>query len=283
MRAAFRLARLCLHLFWGVVTVAFAFPLLSRGPQLALKARWSRQLFDALGVRLRTTGTPIDGGLFVANHISWLDIFAINAFAPAAFVSKDEVRHWPVIGWLCINTETVFLERGSRSAALRTKQRLVEDLRARHRIGLFPEGTTGDGAAVMPFHGALFQSAIDAGVRVAPVAIRYTDGIGQRAAAPSYVGDTSFWQSLRAIVTTGGLTAHAHFLPTLDGGDRRHLAHHAHTAIAHALAAASTPSRRARPADHTAADTPGDPQDVPPSAHHPTDSPNPAPADSSPA
>ena len=272
---------MALHLLWGVLTVALVFPWLPRGAQLTLKARWSRQLFDALGVRLRVAGTPIDGGLFVANHISWLDIFAINAFAPAAFVSKDEVRHWPVIGWLCINTETVFLERGSRAAAVRTKQRLVEDLRARHRIGLFPEGTTGDGSAVLPFHGALFQSAIDAGVRVAPVAIRYTNARGERATAPTYVGETSFWECMHAIVTAGGLTAHAHFLPTLDGGDRRHLAHRAHTAIVQALTAAVTPSRRARPDGHTAADTPAGLPNVPPSAPPPTDSPNPAPADSS--
>lgn len=252
---------------------------------LALKARWSRQLFDALGVRLRATGTPIDAGLFVANHISWLDIFAINAFAPAAFVSKDEVRHWPVIGWLSAHAETVFLERGSRSAAVRTKQHVVEQLRRRRRVGVFPEGTTGDGSGVLPFHGALFQSAIDAGVRVAPVAIRYTDARGRPSPAPVYVGDTTFWQCFRAIVTSGGIVAHASFLPTLDAGasDRRHLAHRTHTAIAHALAAGVTPSRWARPDANTATDRYDDLPGVPPSASLPTGSPSPTPADSSPA
>lgn len=264
VRAAFRLARVCLHLLWGVATVAVVFPFLPRPAKLALKARWSRQLFDALGVRVRSTGTPIDGGLFVANHVSWLDIFAINAFAPAAFVSKDDIREWPVIGWLCSNTETLFLERGSRSAVMRAKQHLIEQLRRRQRVGVFPEGTTSDGSGVLPFHGALFQSAIDAGVRVAPVAIRYADARGRPSSAPAYVGDTTFWQCFRAIVTASGVIAYADFLPTLDAGapDRRHLAHRAHTAIAHALAVELTPSPWAQPDENTATDTPDDLQDA---------------------
>jgi 1-acyl-sn-glycerol-3-phosphate acyltransferase len=270
-----------------VATVALVFPWLPRTATLALKARWSRQLFDALGVRLRTAGTPIDGGLFVANHVSWLDIFAINAFAPAAFVAKDEVRQWPVIGWLCANTDTVFLERGSRSAAVRTKQQMLEQLRRRHRVGVFPEGTTSDGAGVLPFHGALFQSAIDAGVRVAPVAVRYTDSRGAPSPAPAYVGETTFWQCFRAIVTSGGITAHATFLPTLDAGssDRRQLAHRTHGAIAHALALAVklTPSRWVQPDGNTATEIPDDLPDALQSASLPTGSPNPGPADSSPA
>jgi 1-acyl-sn-glycerol-3-phosphate acyltransferase len=264
-----------------VATATCAFPFLTHRWQLALKARWSRQLFQALGVQLRVSGTPIDGGLFVANHVSFLDIYAINALAPAAFVAKDEVRHWPLIGWLSARAETIFLERGSRSAAVRTKEQLVEQLRLRRRIGVFPEGTTSDGSSVQPFHGALFQAAIDAGVRVAPVAIRYTNAKGDLSLAPAYVGDTSLWQCFRAIVTSGGLTAHASFLPTLDAttADRRHLAHRAHTAIAHAL----TPSRSAPPGIHTEAGRSGDLPDGLPSALHPTDSPSPAPADSFPA
>ncbi len=274
-----------LHLLWGVATATCAFPILTRRWQLALKARWSRQLFQALGVRLRVSGTPIDAGLFVANHISWLDIYAINALAPAAFVAKDEVRHWPLIGWLSAKAETIFLERGSRSGAVRAKEHLVEQLRLRRRIGVFPEGTTSDGTGVQPFHGALFQAAIDAGVRVAPVVIRYTDAKGARSVAAAYAGDTSLWQCLRAIITSSGLTAHAAFLPTLDAGsgDRRHLAHRAHTAIAHTLGAGLTPNRWAQSDERTATETPDDLPDALPSASLPTGSRSPAPADSSPA
>ena len=253
--------------------MAFTFGFLSLNTQRALKARWSRQLLDALGVRLRIAGTPPAVGLFVSNHISWLDIYAINALAPTAFVSKDDVRGWPVIGWFSRHTETLFLERGNRGAAMKAKNALVDKLRTRARVGVYPEGTTSNGDGVLPFHSALFQAAIDAGVAVTPVALRYTGRDGEQSLAPAYVGETTLWECLRAIVTTSGLAVHVAFLPALDpaGHDRRQLAHRAHGLIA---------SRLARPGIDMAVETPGDPQDAPLSGDHPTDSPNQAPADS---
>lgn len=274
-----------MHLLWGAATVGCLFPFLPRAARLALKARWSRQLLDCLGVRLRAAGAPLDGGLVVANHISWLDIFAINAVAPTAFVSKDDVRHWPLIGWLCDKTETIFMARGSRAAAVRAKEHMADALRRRWRVGIFPEGTTSFGGEVLPFHGALFQAAAETGVRVVPVVLRYTDRVGLPSTAAAYVGDTSLWQCLRTIISASGLTAEVAFLPSLDATamDRRHLAHRTHTAIAHALAGQITPSRSAPPAGHREADRCGDPQGAPPSGCPPTDSPSPAPAGSAPA
>jgi len=256
--------------------VAFVFPFLPRAARLALKARWSRQLLDALGIGLRVAGAPAAGGLVVANHISWLDIYAINALAPTAFVAKDEVRAWPLIGWLCVKTETIFLERGSRAGAVKAKEHMTAALDRRWRVGVFPEGTTGYGNTVLPFHGALFQAAIDAGALVAPVALRYTSKDGQPSTLPAYVGDTTMWQCLRAIAAADGLTAHVAFLPTFTaaGQDRRHLAAHVHKLIA---------SRVARPGGDKAAETPGDLPGALPSGCLPTDSPNPAPAGSPPA
>lgn len=216
-------------------------------------------------------------GLLVANHISWLDIFAINAFAPAAFVSKDDVRAWPLIGWLSSRTETIFLARGSRAAARQTKEHIAEMLGGRRCVAVFPEGTTSFGDGVLPFHGALLQSALDAGASVMPVALRYVDAAGRPSTAAAYVGETSLWQCLRAIATASGLQVRVAFLPAIPPvGDRRHMAAHAHRVIAHALGA--TPSPPAPPAGNTATGTPDDPQVAPPSGCHPTDSPSPAPA-----
>ncbi|MBI4985954.1 MAG: 1-acyl-sn-glycerol-3-phosphate acyltransferase, partial [Rhodocyclales bacterium] len=114
-----------MHLLWGAATVALAFPLLPLSARRALKSRWSRQLLAALGVRLARSGTLPGHGLIVANHISWLDIYAIDALVPTAFVSKDDVRTWPLVGWLAANTETLFMERGSRRAAMRAKEGLA--------------------------------------------------------------------------------------------------------------------------------------------------------------
>lgn len=270
-----------LHLFWGVAS-ATVFPRLPERARLFLKSRWSRQLLEILGVRLDLSGATPAHGLLIANHISWLDIYAINALAPTIFLSKDEVRHWPLIGWLASRVGTLFLERGSRAAALRAKEHLIAELRAGRLVGVFPEGTTGYGDHVMPFHAALFQSAIDAAVAVMPALIRYTDQQGRPSLAAAYVGETSLWECVRSIVATSGLTVHIAFLPAVAtaGAERRHLAHHSHQVISHALATL-TPSLAVPLDGHMATETPVDLRDEPLSGSLPTGSPNPVPADSS--
>lgn len=283
-RTAFRLVRAALHVLSGV-SIAAIMPRLPEHTRLRVKSRWSRQLLRILGIRLVSQGTPLASGLLVANHVSWLDILAINALAPASLVSKHEVRRWPVIGWLSAQAGTLFIERGSRLAAQRTREHLVGELRRGGRVGVFPEGTTGHGDHVLPFHGALFQSAIDAGAPVAPVMLRYTDKDGQPTGVTAYVGDVTFWASVQAIIASSGLTVRVTFLSALDSADtdRRHLAHHSHQLIAHALAAAITPSHPAPPGARKGVGRPADPRGAPPSGTLPTDNPNQAPGDSAPA
>lgn len=285
IRAAFRLVRCALHLLSGLAMVAVIFPTLRSRGRLVLKARWSSQLLNMLGVRLQVGGTPVQSGLLVANHISWLDIFAINALAPTAFVAKDDVRRWPLIGRLSVLADTLFIERGSRSAAQRTREHLVERLRQGCLVGVFPEGTTGFGDKVLPFHGALFQAAIDAQVPVRPVVLHYADAADNPARAPAYVGETSFWECFRAIATTSGLKARVTFLSNIEvaANDRRHLAHHAHQVIARALAEQLMPNRAVLPAYGMATEIPFCPPVVPPSGVHPKGSQNPGPTGSPPA
>lgn len=235
-RAGFRLARLALHLLAGAMIVALVYPWISTARRLSLTRRWSRRLLRGLGIELRVSGTRADG-LLVANHISFLDICVINAVAPAAFVSKDDVRRWPLIGWLAARTDTIFLERGSRAAAQHARARLMQHLRAGQRAAVFPEGTTTSGDRVLPFHGALFQSAIDAGAPVTPLALRYTGRHGGRSLAPAYANTITLWQCLCAIATADGLVAEVEVLPPIPSlvADRRHLAAHAHRTIAHAV------------------------------------------------
>lgn len=133
MIVAFRLTRVGLRLGYGLATAALVYPLVGRPAQLKLKQRWSRQLVGMLGVRLQADAAPLPASaLLVANHVSWLDIFVINALTPAAFVCKADVREWPLIGWLCERTETVFMPRGSRSAARQTSE-IVAALSGRPR------------------------------------------------------------------------------------------------------------------------------------------------------
>ena len=230
-----RLARVGLHLLWGAATVAAAYPLINTGRQRALKRRWSRQLLAMLGVQLKVSPgeTALPPGLLVCNHISWLDIFVINALAPAAFVAKDDVKGWPLIGWLCARTETIFLERGSRAAAQRTRERMIECLQAGMPVAVFPEGTTTGGDRVLPFHAALFQSAIDAQAVVVPFALRYVDRQGLDNRAPAYDGDITLWQCLHAIAREAHLTADLGVLPSLasHAQERRQLAAASHALI----------------------------------------------------
>lgn len=221
---------------YGVATVATVYPVASYAIRLKLKQRWSRQLVGMLGIRLHMPwpAQAQSEGLLVANHISWLDVFVINAVAPSGFVSKDDVKAWPLIGWLCQHTETIFLERGNRRAAHRTAEIMNDRLKAGGRIVVFPEGTTSFGDQVLPFHGALIQAAVETGCPVQPVALRYVDPHGETSVAPAYVGDTSLWECLKAISTASDLRAETIFLDPVSpaGQDRRHLAATLHRHIA---------------------------------------------------
>ena len=238
MRAAFRLTRVGVHLLWGAATVAVAYPWIGARFQRALNQRWSRQLLEILGVRLKVSSgeTAVPAGLLVCNHISWLDIFIINALTPAAFVAKDDVKDWPLIGWLCARTETIFLERGSRAAAQRARATMIEHLQSGVPVVVFPEGTTTGGDRVLPFHAALFQSAIDTEAAVIPMALRYVDRHGHPSRAPAYDGDITLWQCLRAIARADGISARLSMLDPLAAvTNRRTLAAHCHAAIATCL------------------------------------------------
>ncbi|MFN4147964.1 MAG: lysophospholipid acyltransferase family protein [Rhodocyclaceae bacterium] len=235
IRAFFRLARVGMHLAWGAATVAVVYPWIDVRPRRALKRRWSRQLLEMLGVRLElgTGRSAPPAGLIVCNHISWLDVFVINAAVPAAFVCKSEVMSWPLIGWLCRHTETIFLERGSRTAAQKTRRAICDELRAGVHVAVFPEGTTTTGERVLPFHAAVFQSAIDARSVVIPVALRYIGRRGDISRAPAYVGDVTLWRTLWAIACAEGLIADLRILAPVasEARERRELAADCHAAI----------------------------------------------------
>lgn len=237
LRAMFRLARTALHLLYGAAILALVYPLVQRERQLWLKRRWSHQLLACLGIRLAADlSRPVPGAMLAANHVSWLDIFVVNAVMPAAFVCKAEVRDWPLIGWMCARTETIFIERGNRRAAHRTTLEIEARLSSGQCIAVFPEGTTSDGSGLLPFHSAMFQPATDVGCDVQPVALRYLDAEGGLSEAAPYIGETTLVESLQAVASATGLTAEVHFLMPLAGsGDRRGLSAQVRQHIAQVL------------------------------------------------
>jgi 1-acyl-sn-glycerol-3-phosphate acyltransferase len=204
-----RLSRLAIHFLAGFCG-ALVFGRLGAARRRAFVRWWTRGVLSALGVRLHVAGlSPLQPGLLVANHVSWLDVIAIASVEPAVFVCKSEIAAWPGIGWLLARIGTIFIRRGSFRAVWRVNLEIRARLAGQQIVAAFPEGTTSDGADVLAFRPALFQPAVDLGLPVHLMAITYSSG------AAAYVGETSFLQSLLSISRARGLEVHLAMLPAL--------------------------------------------------------------------
>ncbi|MFT3956898.1 MAG: lysophospholipid acyltransferase family protein [Piscinibacter sp.] len=229
LRALWRLAAATGQALGGALICAFVFPFITPAQRMAHVGRWSARMLRALGIRLAVRGSVHPGPvLLVANHISWVDILAIDAVHPARFVSKADVRRWPLIGYLVASGGTLFIERERKRDALRVVHQIAEALKARDIVAVFPEGTTSDGHDVLPFHANLLQAAIATEAPVQPIVLRYRDARSAVSQAASYVGDTSLLASMWATVMAEGLVAEV-FIDVAQGSrhaDRRALAEH---------------------------------------------------------
>jgi 1-acyl-sn-glycerol-3-phosphate acyltransferase len=213
-RAAWRLLRCGLHIVRGMLTCALVFPFIDAPRRMAHVGRWSARALSVLGISLQVSGRPVVGAaLLVANHVSWIDILAINAVRPVRFVSKSDIRAWPLLGWLAACGGTLFIERTRARDARRVLHLVAEALTAGEQVAVFPEGTTSDGHGVLPFHANLLQAAIVAEAPVQPIALRFSDAHDPVSAAAAYVGETTLLQSLWAVASTAGLTVRVRFLP----------------------------------------------------------------------
>jgi 1-acyl-sn-glycerol-3-phosphate acyltransferase len=174
--------------------------------------------------------------MLAANHISWLDVYSLQTVCPARFVAKAEIRDWPLLGWLSRNAGTLFIERSKRSDTARINRHISEALAIGDRVAVFPEGTTGDGKALMHFHASLLQPAITVGAMLYPVAIRYTNRAGELSTAAPYV-NISMMESLRRVLREPWINVELIFGSPIssNGKNRRELARDAEHAIASAL------------------------------------------------
>ncbi|HEX6708419.1 MAG TPA: lysophospholipid acyltransferase family protein [Albitalea sp.] len=238
LRGAWRVARAIVHMLHGALICLAVFPFLDTARRLQRVGWWNAKLLRLLGISLHTSGTPHAGAtLVVSNHVSWLDILVINAVHPLRFVSKADVRHWPLIGWLVAAAGTLFIERERKRDALRVVHQVAEALKAGDTIAVFPEGTTSDGRGVLPFHANLLQAAIVTGTPIQPIALRFADAAHAVSPAAAYIGDTTLLQSLWAIVTATRMSASVTWLaPEASAqAERRALGETLHGRIADAL------------------------------------------------
>lgn len=150
---------------------------LHQGAGRAAQRWWSRSMCRLLGLRLRVLGEPLAAGgvLLVSNHVSWLDIVCQAAVWPVGFLSKSEVRSWPLIGAVATGVGTLYIERGKRDGAARAAAAMSERLRRGHPVMFYPEGTTSDGSGLLPFRPRLYQAALDAEVPIQPAVIVYLE------------------------------------------------------------------------------------------------------------
>ena len=225
---AWRLARALMHLLHGMAVIGLRFGSLDAcGRQVRIQW-WSGKLLRCMGIGLTVHGTPRPGAtLLVANHISWLDIAAIHAAAPQArFVSKSDVKHWPLIGRLVAGAGTLFIERESKRDALRVVHRVADALRAGDMVAVFPEGTTGAGRELLPFHANLLQAAVATEAPAQPVVLRFFQPGQTFSEAVDFTGPTTLMQSVWRIACARGLQVEVTLLAagSTAHADRRALA-----------------------------------------------------------
>ena len=246
---AWTFLRVMLHLFEGLATAAFVFPLVGAERRDRRIKRWSAGLLKILRVdvqvRMRAGAEAGRRELIVANHVSWLDIFIINSLQPCRFVAKADIRNWPALGWLCAKSGTIFIARGKQREIRHVYEGLVHSLKAGERIAFFPEGTTAAQGTLLSFHPNLFEAAIEAQVPVQPYALRYVDEKGALHGAADFIGDMTFVESMLSIMRSGPMIAQLMPLPQIDstGAHRRELALAARSAIAEELGYAAGAER----------------------------------------
>ena len=257
LRTAARLGALAVTLLLGAV-LALAAPVLGSRRVGRLQAAWSGLPLAAAGVRVVVTGPrPAPGSLVVANHVSWLDVLALNRVVDLRLLAKSEVRDWPLIGPMAAQAGTVFLTRERLRALPGAVATVAGVLREGGCVGVFAEGTTRCGRDLGRFRPAALQAALDADAPVVPVALSYADTDGAPDAGAAFVGDDSLLSSLVRVTAARRTVLTVRVLPVqvpvrLGGAPARsrcEAARRVAAAVAAALPAADA-DVRPRPAVH---------------------------------
>ena len=217
LRVYARIARVLLVVSLGL-TMASLFGVFERiglAHSMERRQRWSRffmaRLSNALPFRIKVFGQlPVASMLWVSNHVSWTDIALLGQLTPLSFLSKAEVRGWPVAGWLAVKAGSLFIRRGAGDSQL-IRQQMSHHLSQGLPLLMFPEGTTTDGRCVRTFHGRLLSAAIDSGAHLQPVAIRYLRDGSTDPIAP-FIGDDDLLSHLMRLFSHDTADVEIHLL-----------------------------------------------------------------------
>ena len=226
-----------------LVAPAHVHKLIDRRGAGGIPMLWHRAISRALGVRSRVEGVPETGGvLYVANHISWLDIPVLGSRIRGAFVAKAEVGSMGIVGHLADIQDTIYVERERRTRAGEQASEIQQRLGEGANVILFPEGTSNDGVHVLPFKSSLFsvvEGAELSHVRIQPVTLAYTRLNGlpltrQRLLDIAWIGDMELGPHAFDLMRLGRIEAHILCHPPVrraDFADRKALARHCHAVI----------------------------------------------------
>ncbi len=222
----------------GLLVVGIVYPQVAPATRARITQAWSAKLLRILNIVLSVHGARPDEDathlIVVSNHVSWLDIFVINSTQPSRFIAKSEIRDWPIAGWLVEHAGTIFVRRAKRSDTSRTNAEIHEALAQGDAVAIFPEGTTTAGNQLLKFHTSLFEPAVANAAHVSPAAIRYRQLDGEPAEAALFIGETTFSESINAIIAQPKMIAEITFAPSIAAATmtRRELALASETAIA---------------------------------------------------
>ena len=230
--------RLITHVGVALIAVGALYPRVSARRRSLITGWWARKLLRILNVLVSVHGLQPEAEaknlIVTSNHISWLDIFVINATQPSRFVAKSEIRDWPIAGWLCEKAGTIFIRRTRRSDTAKINETMRAVLAEGATISFFPEGTTTAGDKLLKFHTSLFEPAVANDATIAPAAIRYRTRNGEPSVAAAFIGELSFAESMGQIISQKSMIAEITFAPQIvaSGQTRRELALKAESAVA---------------------------------------------------
>lgn len=233
------LARLFVFGFMaGVSLIDFAICIWLRGRAASAPARaawlqrWCRWHLRNLDIAIKRHGTPPQGGLLISNHLSYLDILILGAAQPMVFLSKDEVRNWPLIGWLTRCAGTLFIQREQKSDVARVGIQFAAVVEQGLVLALFPEGTSTDGNTLLPFRSSLFASAAEKGWPVTATWVGYSLADGSVEEEICYWRDMTFGPHILNLLSKRQIEAHVAYAPTFAAGtDRKELAQKLHAQV----------------------------------------------------
>ena len=208
----------------------------SKNSKRAARAAWlqrgARRSLKIFNFRAEVSGPVPTSGLIVSNHLSYLDILVLSSITPAVFVSKADVRHWPVFGWLAVLGGTVFIERERRMHVGVVNREIENALADGVSVVVFPEGTSSDGKTILPFRSSLLEPVIGGSQTITASWIHYTLGDGDAGQEVCYWGDHSFFPHLLNLLDKQQIRARVCFGKIeRTTGDRKELAKELQAAV----------------------------------------------------